>query len=93
MWGRLKVSRPSGSPFYALSETIKSEKDNAERQINLDEKYYQLVEVYLKAGETLRAMQMSVSCIRTIEAGTKMVDLFDLYNKRALAIQLEEHYE
>lgn len=36
---------------------------------------------------------MSVSCIRTIEAGTKMVDLFDLYNKRALAIQLEEHYE
>jgi hypothetical protein len=59
----------------------------------LDERYYPLVEAYLKAGEGLRAMQMAVSCVRTLEAGTKLVDMFDLFNKRALAIQLEEHYE
>lgn len=93
LWGRLKVSRSSDSHFLELSQSILSEREIAVRQVQLDEQYYQLVESYLKKSETIRAMQLATSCIRSIEAGRKLVDLFDYYNRRTLAIQLEEHYE
>jgi hypothetical protein len=93
LWGRLKVGRSSDSHFLELSQSILSEREIAVRQVELDEQYYQLVESYLKRSETVRAMQLATSCIRSIEAGRKLVDLFDYYNRRTLAIQLEDHYE
>lgn len=61
------------------------------RHEELDEKFFSLVQMYLKADEPVRALYLAKTCLRSIEGTRKLVDLFDHFNKRGLAIQLEEY--
>ncbi len=61
--------------------------------MQLDQKYQDIVQIYLKAREGLKALHMCLTCIRSVDGLKKMTQFFDIYNMRALAIQLQEYYE
>ena len=63
------------------------------KHLQLDEKYEDLVQIYLKAKEGLKALHMCLTCIRSVDGLKKMTEFFDIYNMRSLAIQLEECHE
>jgi hypothetical protein len=93
LWGRLKVSRSQSSPYYLAISSIMGEQEIAVRHEELDEKFYALIQLYLKGEESLRALYMAKTCLRSLEATRKLIELFDYYNKRSLAIQMEEFCE
>ena len=85
------MKRAESNLFFRLSASVLAEKEIAQRHCELDEKYFALIEKYLKAKETFRAIFMAQSCVRSEEAARRLVELFDFENQRSLAIQFEEH--
>ena len=70
-----------------------TEREIARRHHELDEKYYTVVKYCLNKEEYFKAVMVAKSNIRSIEAGRKLVELFDYYNRRNLAIELEAYYD
>lgn len=67
------MKRAESNLFFRLSASILSEKEIARRHNELDEKYFALIEKYLKAKEIFRAMFMAQNCIRSEEAARKLI--------------------
>ena len=66
LWGKLKVSRPETSVFQPFMVNLMGEKEIAIRHEELDQKFYHLIQVYLKADEPLRAFFLAKTCLRSL---------------------------
>ena len=93
LWGSLKASRKESSPFYEHLRSIVSEKELALQHEDLDRKFTGIIQVYLKEKETVRALNMAKSCIRSMDVSSNMSDLFDSYGSRGMSIQMEESHD
>lgn len=93
LWGGLKKGRPDHHPGYTQTLSILSVKDQLKHHNQLDLKLYDIVKYYLKSNQPLRALTSVKSLIRTIGAGKNLIDLFDDFKMRNLAVDLEKYYE
>ena len=52
-------------------------------------KFSPLITTYLKNDDSIRALQLAKTCVRSLDSKKNFIELFDSYNKRQESIKME----